>query len=193
MKNFKALSLCALLSLGVFSQVAYAEKLQDTTNYPDWVKANLFAQDNPLNQYMGSASITDKHQFFYAQYVHYDEKISPEKNAEKIALLRARMNAYGTLESLFLVKKARKRIYEALKTKSENIDTIFYLIDFLVSKSVVIETFTDKKENRVYVMTQFPRIQSSDLVNFLSQKGIKISKETSKDLSMVLESLLLLS
>ncbi|WP_104712094.1 hypothetical protein [Helicobacter cetorum] len=191
MKNFKALSLCALLSLGFFSSVAYAEKLQDVASYPNWVKANLFAQDNPLNQYIGSASISDKHQFLYSEYIHYEDKLSPEKNAEKIALLRARMNAYSTLESLFLAKKARERLYKALK--KENINTIFTIIDFLVSKSVAIETFVDKKENRVYVMTQFPHIEPSDLVNYFSSRGIKISKETAGSLSVILESLLLLS
>ncbi|MDU9775105.1 hypothetical protein RGC64_08450, partial [Helicobacter pylori] len=99
MNALKKLSFCALLSLGLFAQTAHAHSLNGTINYPDWLEINLFDEKNPPNQYVGSASISGKRNDFYTNYIPYDDKLPPEKNAEEIALLRARMNAYSSLES----------------------------------------------------------------------------------------------
>ncbi|GAA9345729.1 hypothetical protein BTM409_22270 [Helicobacter pylori] len=104
MNALKKLSLCALLSLGLFAQTVHAESLKDTIDYPDWLKINLFDEKNPPNQYVGSASIFGKRNDFYSNYIPYDDKLPPEKNAEKVAFLRAKMNAYSTLESVLLTK-----------------------------------------------------------------------------------------
>ncbi|WP_305869102.1 hypothetical protein, partial [Helicobacter pylori] len=88
MNALKKLSFCALLSLDLFAQTAHAHSLKDTINYPDWLKINLFDEKNPPNQYVGSAFISGKRNDFYANYIPYDDKLPPEKNAEKIALLR---------------------------------------------------------------------------------------------------------
>ncbi len=104
MNALKKLSFCALLSLGLFTQTAHAKSLKDTINYPDWLKINFFNKKNPPNQYVGSASIFGKRNDFYANYIPYDDKLPPEKNAEEIALLRARMNAYSSLESVLITK-----------------------------------------------------------------------------------------
>ncbi|OOP96241.1 hypothetical protein B0X48_00230, partial [Helicobacter pylori] len=89
----------------------------DTINYPDWLKINLFNQKNPPNQYVGSASISGKRNDFYSNYIPYDDQLPPEKNAELIALLRARMNAYSSLESV-LIAKMHHRIVKALQVKN---------------------------------------------------------------------------
>ncbi len=104
MNALKKLSFCALLSLGLFAQTAHAESLKDTINYPDWLKINFFKHDHYLNQYIGSASIVKERNDFYSNYILYDDKLSPEQNAEKVAFLRAKMNAYSTLESVLLTK-----------------------------------------------------------------------------------------
>lgn len=135
MKALKKLSFCALLSLGLFAQTAHAHSLKDTINYPDWLKINFFDQKNPPNQYVGSASISGKRNDFYADYIPYDDKLPPEKNAEKIALLRARMNAYSTLESV-LITKMHHRIVKALQVKNNSTSHLFGLVDFLASKSI---------------------------------------------------------
>ncbi|GAA9636005.1 hypothetical protein HpVa149_00740 [Helicobacter pylori] len=117
MNALKKLSFCALLSLGLFAQTAHAESLKDTISYPDWLKINLFDKKNPPNQYVGSASISGKRNDFYANYILYDDKLPPEKNAEKIALLRARMNAYSSLESVLITTKCTIVLLERFKLK----------------------------------------------------------------------------
>lgn len=140
MNALKKLSFCALLSLGLFAQTAHAESLKDTINCPDWLKINLFDEKNPPNQYVGSASIQGKRNDFYANYIPYDDKLPPEKNAEKIALLRARMNAYSSLESV-LITKMRNRIVKALQVKNSSIiSSLFGLVDFLTSKSILAKS-----------------------------------------------------
>ncbi len=86
MKALKKLSFCALLSLGLFAQTAHAESLKDIADYPSWLKANFFKHDHYLNQYIGSAIIVKGKDDFYSNYILYDDKLPPEKNAEKIAL-----------------------------------------------------------------------------------------------------------
>ncbi len=101
MNALKKLSFCALLSLGLFAQTVHAESFLDIADYPSWLKANFFKHDHYLNQYIGSASIVKERNDFYANYIPYSDKLPPEKNAEEIALLMARMNAYSSLESAF--------------------------------------------------------------------------------------------
>ncbi|EMH07853.1 hypothetical protein HMPREF1410_01447 [Helicobacter pylori GAM249T] len=125
MNALKKLSFCALLSLGLFAQTAHAESLKDTINYPDWLKVNLFDEKNPPNQYVGSASISGKRNDFYSNYIPYDDKLPPEKNAEEIALLRARMNAYSSLESV-LITKMHHRIVKALQVKNNSISHVIW-------------------------------------------------------------------
>ncbi|GAA9897510.1 hypothetical protein VN0773_09360 [Helicobacter pylori] len=117
MNALKKLSFCALLSLGLFAQTVHAESLKDTINYPDWLKINLFNGKNPPNQYVGSASISGKKNDFYSNYILYDDKLPPEKNAEKIALLRARMNAYSSLESVLITTKCTIVLLKRFKLK----------------------------------------------------------------------------
>ncbi len=136
MNALKKLSFCALLSLGLFAQTAHAHSLKDTINYPDWLKINLFNQKNPPNQYVGSASISGKRNDFYTNYIPYDDKLPPETNAEKVAFLRAKMNAYSTLESV-LITKMRNRIFKALQVKNNSTNLLFGLVDFLTSKSIL--------------------------------------------------------
>ncbi|GAA6881566.1 hypothetical protein VN0347_10210 [Helicobacter pylori] len=159
MNALKKLSFCALLSLGLFIQTVHAESLKDTIDYhyPSWLKINLFDKKNPPNQYVGSASISGKRNDFYTNYIPYDDKLPPETNAEEIALLRARMNAYSTLESVLLTKM-RNRICKALQIKNNAISHLFGLVDFLVSKSILAKRFVDTTNHRVYVMVQFPFI-----------------------------------
>ncbi|MDU9719144.1 hypothetical protein, partial [Helicobacter pylori] len=149
MNALKKLSFCALLSLGLFAQTAHAHSLKDTINYPDWLKINLFDEKNPPNQYVGSASISGKRNDFYANYIPYDDKLPPEANAEKVAFLRARMNAYSTLESVLLAKK-HHRIVKALQVKNNAISRLFVLVDFLTSKSILAKRFVDTTNHRVY-------------------------------------------
>ncbi|GAA9340629.1 hypothetical protein TH0551_07450 [Helicobacter pylori] len=185
MNALKKLSFCALLSLGLSAQTAHAESLKDTINCPDWLKINLFDEKNPPNQYVGSASISGKRNDFYANYIPYDDKLSPEKNAEEIALLRARMNAYNTLESV-LITKMHHRIVKALQIKNNAISYLFRLVDFLVSKSILAKRFVDANSHRVYVMVQFPFIQPEDLIAYFKAKRINLSPTSATNLSALL-------
>ncbi|GAA7804951.1 hypothetical protein TH0013_08240 [Helicobacter pylori] len=83
MNALKKLSFCALLSLGLFAQTVHAESFQDITDYPSWLKVNFFKHDHYLNQYIGSAIIVKEKNDFYSNYILYDDKLPPEKNAEK--------------------------------------------------------------------------------------------------------------
>ncbi|WQT43232.1 hypothetical protein KVC87_06395 [Helicobacter pylori] len=185
MNALKKLSFCALLSLGLFAQTAHAKSLKDTINYPDWLKINFFDEHNPPNQYVGSASISGKRNDFYTNYIPYDDKLPPEKNAEKIALLRAKMNAYSTLESVLLTKM-RNRIVRVLQTKNDAINDLFGLVDFLVSKSILAKRFVDTTNHRVYVMVQFPFIQPEDLIAYFKAKRINLSPTSTTNLSAIL-------
>ncbi|GAA8471687.1 hypothetical protein KKKH26_10330 [Helicobacter pylori] len=185
MNALKKLSLCALLSLGLFTQTAHAESFQDTADYPSWLKINLFNQKNPPNQYAGSASISGKRNDFYANYIPYDDKLPPEKNAEEIALLRARINAYSTLERV-LITKMRNRICKALQIKNNVISHLFGLVDFLTSKSILAKRFVDTTNHRVYVMVQFPFIQPEDLIAYFKKKRIDLSSTSATNLSAIL-------
>lgn len=185
MNALKKLSFCALLSLGLFAQTAHAHSLKDTINYPDWLKVNLFDKKNPPNQYVGSAFISGKRNDFYANYIPYDDNLPLEKNAEEIALLRARMNAYSTLESV-LITKMHKSIVKALQVKNSSINTLFGLVDFLTSKSILAKRFVDTTNHRVYVMVQFPFIQPEDLIAYFKAKHISLSSTSASNLSAVL-------
>ncbi len=182
MNALKKLSFCALLSLGLFAQTAHAESLKDTINYPDWLKINLLDGKNPLNQYVGSASISGKRNDFYTNYIPYDDKLPPETNAEKVAFLRAKMNAYSTLESVLLTKM-RNRICKALQVKNDAINYLFGLVDFLASKSILAKRFVDTTNHRVYVMVQFPFIQPEDLTAYFKAKHINLSPTSTTNLS----------
>ncbi|GAA6986060.1 hypothetical protein HpCHC71_05910 [Helicobacter pylori] len=187
MNALKKLSFCALLSLGLFAQTAHAKSLKDITDYPSWLKINLFNQKNPPNQYVGSASISGKRNDFYANYIPYDDKLPPEKNAEEIALLRARMNAYNTLESVLITKiKIRNRIVKAFQVKNNAISRLFGLVDFLTSKSILAKRFVDTTNHRVYVMVQFPFIQPEDLIAYFKTKRINLSPTSATNLSALL-------
>ncbi len=185
MNALKKLSFCALLSLGLFAQTAHAHSLKDTINYPSWLKINLFDKKNPLNQYVGSASISGKRNDFYANYIPYDDKLPPETNAEKVAFLRAKMNAYSTLESVLLTKM-HNRIVKALQVKNNAISYLFGLVDFLVSKSILAKRFVDTTNHRVYVMVQFPFIQPEDLIAYFKAKRINLSPTSTTNLSALL-------
>ncbi|GAA8580649.1 hypothetical protein HpDR62_09420 [Helicobacter pylori] len=185
MNALKKLSFCALLSLGLFAQTAHAHSLKDTINYPSWLKINLFDEKNPPNQYVGSASIFGKRNDFYSNYIPYDDKLSPEKNAEKVAFLRAKMNAYSALES-FLITKMHNRIVKALQVKNNVISHLFGLVDFLTSKSILAKRFVDTTNHRVYVMVQFPFIQPEDLIAYFKAKHINLSPTSATNLSTLL-------
>ncbi|MBH0253658.1 hypothetical protein I6580_07520 [Helicobacter pylori] len=185
MNALKKLSLCALLSLGLFAQTAHAKSFQDIADYPSWLKVNLFNEKNPPNQYVGSASIFGKRNDFYSNYIPYDDQLPPEKNAEEIALLRARMNAYSTLESILLTKM-HHRIVKALQVKNNVISHLFGLVDFLVSKSILAKRFVDAINHRVYVMVQFPFIQPEDLIAYFKAKHINLSSTSATNLSALL-------
>ncbi|WRD97548.1 hypothetical protein E5E55_06530 [Helicobacter pylori] len=185
MNALKKLSFCALLSLGLLAQTVHAESLKDTINYPDWLKINFFDKKNPPNQYVGSASISGKRNDFYTNYILYDDKLPPEKNAEKVAFLRAKMNAYSTLESVLLAKM-RNRIVKALQVKNDAINDLFGLVDFLVSKSILAKRFVDATNHRVYVMVQFPFIQPEDLIAYFKAKRINLSSTSATNLSAIL-------
>ncbi|GAA8669043.1 hypothetical protein DR8_11490 [Helicobacter pylori] len=185
MNALKRLSFCALLSLGLFAQTAHAESLKDTINYPDWLKVNLFNKKNPPNQYVGSASISGKRNDFYSNYIPYDDKLPSEENAEKIALLRARMNAYSTLESVLIIKM-HNRIVKVLQVKNNVISYLFGLVDFLTSKSILAKRYVDAINHRVYVMVQFPFIQPEDLIAYFKAKRISLSSASATNLSAIL-------
>ncbi len=184
MNALKRLSFCALLSLGLFAQTAHAH-LKDVINYPDWLKVNLFDEKNPPNQYVGSASIFGKRNDFYANYIPYDDNLPPEANAEKVAFLRAKMNAYSTLESV-LITKMHHRIVKALQVKNNVISYLFGLLDFLVSKSILAKRYVDATNHRVYVMVQFPFIQPEDLIAYFKTKHISLSSASTTNLSAIL-------
>ncbi|GHS24968.1 hypothetical protein JP0119_00740 [Helicobacter pylori] len=186
MNALKKLSFCALLSLGLFAQTVHAESLKDTINYPDWLKINLFDNKNPFNQYVGSASISGKRNDFYANYIPYDDKLPPEENAEKVAFLRAKMNAYSALEVVLLTKKVRERIYREFQDKDKSINNLFGVVDFLVSKSILAKRFVDATNHRVYVMVQFPFIQPEDLIAYFKAKRINLSSTSTTNLSAIL-------
>ncbi len=185
MNALKKLSFCALLSLGLFAQTVHANHLKGTINYPDWLEINLFDKKNPPNQYVGSASICGKRNDFYSNYIPYDDQLPPEKNAEKIALLRARMNAYSSLESI-LITKMRHRIVKVLQVKNNVISHLFGLVDFLTSKSILAKRFVDTTNHRVYVMVQFPFIQPEDLIAYFKAKRIDLSLASASNLSALL-------
>ncbi|GAA9133109.1 hypothetical protein BTM343_12520 [Helicobacter pylori] len=185
MNALKKLSFCALLSLGLFAQTAHAESLKDTINYPSWLKINLFDEKNPPNQYAGSASISGKRNDFYSNYIPYDDKLPPEKNAEKVAFLRAKMNAYSTLESVLLTKM-RNRIVKALQVKNNAISHLFGLVDFLASKSILAKRFVDTTNHRVYVMVQFPFVEPKDLIAYFKTKRIDLSLTSATNLIALL-------
>ncbi|WP_231206633.1 hypothetical protein [Helicobacter pylori] len=186
MNALKKLSFCALLSLGLFAQTAHAESLKDITDYPGWLKVNFFKHDHYLNQYIGSASIVKERNDFYADYIPYDDKLPHEKNAEKIALLRARMNAYSTLESALITTKMHNRIVKAFQVKNDSINDLFELVDFLVSKSILAKRFVDSINHRVYVMVQFPFIQPEELIAYFKAKHINLSSTSATNLSALL-------
>ncbi|WP_120936983.1 hypothetical protein [Helicobacter pylori] len=186
MNALKKLSFCALLLLDLFAQTAHAESLKDITDYPSWLKVNFFKHDHYLNQYVGSAIIVKERNDFYSNYIPYDDKLPPEKNAEEIALLRARMNAYSTLESVLLTTKMHNRIAKALQAKNDTINDLFGLVDFLVSKSILAKRFVDTTNHRVYVMVQFPFIQPEDLIAYFKAKRISLSSTSATNLSTLL-------
>lgn len=186
MNALKKLSFCALLSLGLFAQTAHAHSLKDTINYPDWLKINLFDEKNPPNQYVGSASISGKRNDFYANYIPYDDNLPPEANAEKVAFLRAKMNAYSTLESVLITTKMCNRIVKALQVKNNVISYLFWLVDFLASKSILAKRYVDAINHRVYVMVQFPFIQPEDLIAYFKTKRISLSPTSATHLSAIL-------
>ncbi|GAA7086211.1 hypothetical protein Kyoto4A_08200 [Helicobacter pylori] len=185
MNALKKLSFCALLSLGLFAQTAHAESFQDIADYPSWLKVNFFKHDHYLNQYIGSASIVKERNDFYSNYILYDDKLPPEKNAEKIALLRAKMNAYSTLESV-LITKMHNHIVKALQVKNDTINDLFDLVNFLVSKSILAKRFVDATNHRVYVMVQFPFIQPEDLIAYFKAKRINLSSTSATNLTAIL-------
>ncbi len=186
MNALKKLSFCALLSLGLFAQTAHAKSLKDTINCPDWLKVNLFDKKNPPNQYVGSASILGKRNDFLRNYIPYDDKLPPETNAEKVALLRARMNAYSTLERVLITTKMHNRIVKALQTKNDAINDLFGIVDFLTSKSILAKRFVDTTNHRVYVMVQFPFIQPEDLIAYFKAKRINLSLTSTTHISAIL-------
>ncbi|EJB16619.1 hypothetical protein HPCPY1124_0176 [Helicobacter pylori CPY1124] len=164
----------------------HAESLKDITDYPSWLKVNFFKHDHYLNQYIGSASIVKEKNDFIPTTSSYDDKLPPEKNAEKIALLRARMNAYSSLESVLITTKMHNRIVKALQTKNDAINDLFELVNFLVSKSILAKRFVDAINHRVYVMVQFPFIQPEDLIAYLKAKRINLSPTNATHLSALL-------
>ncbi len=186
MNALTKLSFCALLSLGLFAQAAHAKSLKDIADYPSWLKVNLFNEKNPPNQYVGSASISGKRNDFYSNHIPYDDKLSSEQNAEKVAFLRAKMNAYSTLESILIAAKMHNRIVKALQVKNDVINHLFGLVDFLASKSILAKRFVDTTNHRVYVMVQFPFIQPEDLIAYFKAKHISLSSTSATNLSAIL-------
>ncbi len=185
MNALKKLSFCALLSLGLFAQTVHAESFLDIADYPSWLKVGFFKHDHYLNQYIGSAIIVKERNDFYANYIPYDDKLPPEKNAEKVAFLRAKMNAYSTLESVLLTKM-HNRIVKVLQVKNNVINHLFGLVDFLASKSILAKRFVDTTNHRVYVMVQFPFIQPEDLIAYFKAKRINLSSTSATNLSAIL-------
>ncbi len=185
MNALKRLSFCALLSLSLFAQTAHAKSFQDIADYPSWLKVNLFNEKNPPNQYVGSASISGKRNDFYSNYIPYDDKLPPEENAEKVAFLRARMNAYSSLESILLAKM-HHRIVKALHVQNNAISHLFGLVDFLTSKSILAKRYVDQINHRVYVMVQFPFIQPEELIAYFKRKNVNLTPTSATNLSAIL-------
>ncbi len=123
---------------------------------------------------------------FYSNYILYDDKLPPEKNAEKIALLRAKMNAYSTLESVLISTKMRNRIYKVLQVKSNAINHLFGIVNFLVSKSILAKRYVDAINHRVYVMVQFPFVQPEDLIAYFKARHTNLSSTSATNLSTIL-------
>ncbi|OOC34483.1 hypothetical protein, partial [Helicobacter pylori] len=121
-----------------------------------------------------------------SNYIPYDDKLPPEENAEKVAFLRAKMNAYSTLESILITTKMHKSIVKALQVKNNVISHLFGLVDFLTSKSILAKRFVDAINHRVYVMVQFPFIQPEDLIAYFKAKRIDLSSTSAKKLSVIL-------
>ncbi|WP_154513474.1 hypothetical protein [Helicobacter pylori] len=186
MNALKKLSFCALLSLGLFAQTAHAESFLDIADYPSWLKVGFFKHDHYLNQYIGSAIIVKERNDFYSNYIPYDDKLPPEKNAEKVAFLRAKMNAYSTLESVLITTKIHNRIVKVLQTKNDTTNLLFKLVNFLVSKSILAKRFVDATNHRVYVMVQFPFIQPEELIAYFKTKRINLSSTSATNLSAIL-------
>ncbi len=186
MNALTKLSFCALLSLGLFAQAVHAKSLKDIADYPGWLKVNLFNEKNPPNQYVGSASISGKRNDFYSNYIPYDDKLPLEENAEKVAFLRAKMNAYSSLESVLITTKMCNRIVKALQVKNNVISPLFGLVDFLMSKSILAKRFVDATNHRVYIMVQFPFIQPEDLIAYFKAKRISLSSASATHLSAIL-------
>ncbi|GHS00370.1 hypothetical protein JP0112_08960 [Helicobacter pylori] len=186
MNALKKLSFCALLSLGLFAQTAHAESFLDIADYPSWLKVGLFKHDHYLNQYIGSAIIVKERNDFYSNYIPYDDKLPPENNAEKVAFLRAKMNAYSTLESVLITTKIHNRIVKVLQTKNDTTNLLFKLVNFLVSKSILAKRFVDATNHRVYVMVQFPFIQPEELIAYFKAERINLSLTSATNLSAIL-------
>ncbi|GAA7653908.1 hypothetical protein JP0143_05620 [Helicobacter pylori] len=95
------------------------------------------------------------------------------------------MNAYSTLESV-LITKIPNRIVKVLQVKNNVISYLFGLVDFLASKSILAKRFVDTTNHRVYVMVQFPFIQSEDLIAYFKTKHINLSSTSATNLSTLL-------
>ncbi|GAA8962574.1 hypothetical protein HpEKB4_10010 [Helicobacter pylori] len=97
------------------------------------------------------------------------------------------MNAYSSLESV-LITKMRNRIAKVLQVKNNviSINLLFGLVDFLTSKSILAKRFVDTTNHRVYVMVQFPFIQSEDLIAYFKTKRIDLSLTSATHLSAIL-------
>ncbi|AFI05832.1 flagellar biosynthesis repressor FlbT [Helicobacter cetorum] len=186
MKILKTLSLYAFLFLGLLSHSANAEKMRDIANYPHWLKLNLFELDNPRNQYVGSALINDDRHDFYASFISHDNKLPPVKNAERIALVRAKLNAYSSLEAILIAKRMREHIYAILEPKDRNINSLFKIVNFLVSKSILAKEFVDTANRRVYIMVQFPFVAPEELGAYFKGQDIELSFSTAKAVSVML-------
>ncbi|GAA8154080.1 hypothetical protein HpDR142_07960 [Helicobacter pylori] len=95
------------------------------------------------------------------------------------------MNAYSTLESVLIIKM-RNRIVKVLQVKNNVISHLFWLVDFLTSKSILAKRFVDTINHRVYVMVQFPFIQPEDLIAYFKAKRISLSSASATNLSAIL-------
>ncbi len=102
-----------------------------------------------------------------------------------MAFLRAKMNAYSTLESVLLTKMCN-RIVKVLQVKNNVINHLFGLVDFLASKSILAKRFVDSANKRVYIMVQFPFIQPEDLIAYFKAKRINLSPTSASNLSALL-------
>ncbi len=96
------------------------------------------------------------------------------------------MNAYSVLEIALVTKKVRERIYRELQDKNKSVNSLFGIVDFLVSKSILAKRFVDAINHRVYVMVQFPFVQPEDLIAYFKAKRINLSPTSAKNLSVIL-------